>query len=169
MGRGAGWHRRQWRVPWKLLSARPGAPGPPGQAQGAGGPGLCSPTHPAPSRSWAVCGPAPALCPASEACPVVPQVQAPSVAFTRCTWSVGPTYSSGCLRGQGSQTPPLSSLNLGPVQGCPSQAVCLRPFHMSPRGLWSDQACLWALLSAPSGWALGAGCCPGSHGIVGCT
>lgn len=47
MGRGAGWHRRQWRAPWKLLSARPGAPGPPGQAQGAGGPGLCSPAHPA--------------------------------------------------------------------------------------------------------------------------
>lgn len=108
------------------------------------------------SRSWAVCGPAPAICPASEACLVAPQVQAPSAAFTGCTWSVGPTYSSGCLRGQGSQTPPLSSLNLGPVQGCPSQAVCVGPFHMSPRGLWSDQASLWALLSAPSGWPLAA-------------
>ena len=36
-----------------------------------------------------------------------------------------------------------------------SQVVCPGPFHMSPRGLWSDQVSLWALLSAPSGWALG--------------
>lgn len=137
--------------------------------RGLGAQGSAPPCILPPSRSWAVCGPAPALCPASEACPVAPQVQAPSAAFAGCMWSVGPTYSSGCLRGQGSQTPSLSSLNLGPVQGCLSQAVCLGPFHMSPRGLWSDQACLWALLSAPSGWALGAGRCPGSHGILGCT
>lgn len=47
-----------------------------------------------------------------------------------------------------------------------SQVVSPGPLHTSPRGLWSDQVSLWALLSAPSGWALGTVL---THGIPGCT